>query len=200
MMSSDTNKRPKEKAVSTNQALKQKLERSEAEAKTIVEAKPDSEKIQTTAFVKKSVLKKPKRPSAFKGHGRLMGLYVYSLLKKFCDCKLEILTINDAINHAIGGGDGTLEADEYGISTRTIARVCDDLSDLFGEPIERSIIEKLVKDECGGVIKKEVSKGRNLYYFSDPQSPRHDYVNNKNDAKDKVSKEFVRIENYLYDN
>ncbi len=188
MMSSDTNKRPKEKAVSTNQAQKQKLEQSEAEAKPIVKAKPDSGKVQTTAFVEKSVLKKPKRPSAYKGQGNLMGLYLYTLLKKFRDCKLGIGAIVDGIDIAVDWNDATDAGDE-GDRTRNIARICNKLSDLFGEPMEQSVIAQLIEDECGGVIKKEVLKGKNLYYFSDPKSPRREYAVDQKDVRDKVEEE-----------
>ncbi len=199
MMSSDTNKRPKEKAVSTNQALKLKLERSEAEAKPIVEAKPDSEKIQTTAFVKKSVLKNPKRESAFKGgHGNNLGLYIYTLLKKYRNFKLGIKTIVDAVNFAVFGGNDTLDAHEKSDGERTVVRVCKQLSYLFGEPMEQSVIAQLIKDECGGVIKEEYSKGKNLYYFSDLTSPEHEYEVNQKDVKEKVVSELCDIANELY--
>ena len=198
MMSSDTNKRPKEKAVSTNQAQKQKLEQSEAEAKTIVKAKPDSEKIQTTAFVKKSVLKKPKRPSAFKEQGNLMGLYIYTLLKRFPDCKLGTRAIQDAIFYAVDRGDDTRDVDEEGESSRNLMRVCDKLNDVFAEPMGQSVISKLIKSECGGEIKKEKSQGKNLYYFRDLKSPKHEYEVNQGIVKKMVLDKLEKMmdENY----
>lgn len=200
-MSSDTNKRPKEKAISTSQALRKKLGQSKAEAKTIAKAKPDKEKIQTTAFVEKSLLKKPKREAAFKGgHGNNVGLYIYTLLKKYRNFKWGIKTIVEAVNYAIYGGADTLEADDKSEGEKTVRRVCQNLSDLFGEPMEQSVIAKLIKDECGGVIKEEVLKGTKLYYFSDPQSPEYDFVVNQKDVKDKVVNGLLVIADELYEN
>ena len=85
------------------------------------------------------------------------------------------------------GGEG--DAGDEGDRTRNIARICNKLSDLFGEPMEQSVIAQLIEDECGGVIKKEVLKGKNLYYFSDPKSPRREYAVDQKDVRDKVEEE-----------
>lgn len=193
-MSSDTNKRPKEKAVSTNQAQKKKLEQSEAETR-VIEKEPSSGLFLSTAAQKKKSLPEPEKKSAIEGQGNLIGLYVYALLKKFSDYKISRTNIYESILQIIENPDDDIEGDGYKNSRKTVERTCDALSEIFEK---QSIGAKLVNAECGGMIKREKKKNINYYYFSDPQSPEHEYEVNQKDVKDKVMGGLWELASELY--
>lgn len=210
-----------DKALSTSQALKRNIEESDAGAgygefegyeikKPVADLKTEAnpEKIKTTTAEKKECISKskPKRLSAFKGHGNLEGLYIYSLLKKFPNCKFgsdlimqELLSAIDDQKEYVINPEKIDDDDQYQkvaeFEARNTRRICDALSvKLFGE-MKYSYMSRLIKDVCGGVIKKDKIKGKNYYYYKGEESPAQEseYVTDRKVVLRLVGDEFDKI-------
>ena len=192
-----------DKIVSTSQALLLNLKENKSSPKR-PEAAPDSfdtsQQFKTTTSKIRERISKPKRKSAYKGQGNLMGLYIYTLLKKFPNCKFGSSQIMDAILTAIKDPDDP-DDEDFGDGAKNIGRICDNLSAVFsGEDMKNTIMPGLIKDVHGGEIKKDDKTSKHLFYYSDPQSPvpESDYVTDDEEVLSMMNKEFDKVFDKVY--